>query len=325
MTKVVFIGGTGRSGTNITCQILGTHPKAARLPFEYRFTIDPDGIVDFYRSYPQTWSPYLADKRLKRLEKLLSEISEVNLLHGLVGGVLKLVDKNGKLLSPKRYAAWELKKHIPGFKTYVKELLDDLREFSYQGVWPGTGSYTFLPCIYYAKTRSQEELREILGRFLEKVFESLLAEANADFYVEDNTWNILFARELLQLVPEAKIVHVYRDPRDVVASMIQQRWCPKDKEHTAMWYKTIIEHWFSIRSDLPPGSYYEMKLEDLVNAPEKVVRELCDFIQIPYSQCMVCVDLSHAHSGRWKKDFSREEQKQVKRIIGDLVTDLGYR
>jgi len=68
---VIFIGGTGRSGTNITKAIFAQHPKVGTLPFEHRFVIDPDGVVDFYNSYAGAWSPYMADKKIKRLEQFL--------------------------------------------------------------------------------------------------------------------------------------------------------------------------------------------------------------------------------------------------------------
>jgi hypothetical protein len=65
MTKMIFVGGTGRSGTSIVKELIAAHPGAASLPFEYRFIIDPDGLVDFYTSYTAAWSPYLADRTLK--------------------------------------------------------------------------------------------------------------------------------------------------------------------------------------------------------------------------------------------------------------------
>ena len=55
--KVIFIGGSGRSGTNILRKILSNHSKVASLPFEHRFIIDPNGIIDFYNSFTLNWSP----------------------------------------------------------------------------------------------------------------------------------------------------------------------------------------------------------------------------------------------------------------------------
>lgn len=325
MERVVFIGGTGRCGTNILRKILAKHSEVVTLPFEYRFIIDPDGIVDFYRTYAETWSPYMADRRLKRLETLLNGLARQSLLSKTLGRILSAFDGNGKFVSPRRYFGYELKRHIPHFEQYVSELLFELREFSYSGSWVGTESYAVFPKIYYTGPKCQDELDGPLSNFLRKVVHSLLERANAKVYVEDNTWNILFARELLQLLPEAKILHIYRDPRDVVASFSKQRWCPTDKEQAAIWYRSIIARWFSIRPDLPANSYYEFKLEDLVNSTKSVVKEICEFVGLSYERQMLDIDLSKSHSGRWEKEYSEEERRDVHEVLGEVIKKLGYR
>lgn len=44
--EIVFVGGTGRSGTHIIGSLLGRHPRYANLPNEARFHCDPGGIPD---------------------------------------------------------------------------------------------------------------------------------------------------------------------------------------------------------------------------------------------------------------------------------------
>ena len=40
----------------------------------------------------------------------------------------------------------------------------------------------------------------------------------------------------------------------------------QDPEQAALWYKSIMTRWLTVRADLPSGSYYEYRLEDLVNS-----------------------------------------------------------
>jgi Sulfotransferase family len=322
--NIIFVGGTGRSGTNITKDLLAKHPQVATLPFEYRFIIDPDGIVDFYRGYAAVWSPYLADRRLKRLEKLLNTLAGEPLGHRLLGNLIRRLDPRGRVLSPRQYHGWHLNEHLPGFAQLSQELLAKLRAFSFPAFWVGTESYAYRPHVYHASPMSREELASILGRYLCQVIGRFLAKQNKQFFVEDNTWNILVARELIELVPHARILHVYRDPRDVVASFMQQRWSPGAVKEAALWYDSMMKHWFTVRAGLPPGSWYEFSLENLVGDTERVVSEICDFCGIPYDPVLLETDLGRSHTGRWRRDLSCEEHQVAESILSNTLTELGY-
>jgi hypothetical protein len=321
---MILVGGTGRSGTSIVKELIAAHPDAASLPFEYRFIIDPDGLVDFYAGYTAVWSPYLADRKVKRLERLLHCLSEEPFSHRLLGTLIQWLDPDGRALSPRAYHGWELTRHLPNFQQHVEDLMSQLVEFSFPACWVGTDGYQRSPTVYYAPPRSKPELARVLGDFVRGVIEDLLSHTGKAFFVEDNTWNILLARELLDFLPDARIVHVYRDPRDVVASFSQQRWSPTDKEQGARWYKAMMNHWFDVRSTLDLDSYHELSLESLVASPESALRRLCEFADIPFDEAMLALDLSHSHSGRWKTDCSEQEKVEIHRILEDIIRQLGY-
>ncbi len=323
MSTMIFVGGTGRSGTSIIKEVIARHPDAASLPFEYRFIIDPDGLIDFYASSGASWSPYVADRRLKRLERLLNTLAREPLHHKLAGRLARWLNRDGKTLSPRAYHGWELNRHLPNFERHARVLMSKLVEFSFPACWVGTESYRLGPTIYHT-SRSREELAAILGDFIRDVIADLLNKSAKKFLVEDNTWNIFFAREIVELLPEAKIIHIYRDPRDVVASFSDQRWSPTGKEQGALWYRAMMNHWFAVRSDLPAGSYYETSLEDLVAAPETVLREVCKFAEISFDEAMLRVDLSQSNSGRWKREYTGEEKTKVHQILGHIIAELGY-
>ena len=324
MKNIIFIGGSGRCGTTILKDVLSLHSKVVVLPFEYRFILDPDGLIDFCQSYSASWSPYLADKKLKRLEDLLKNLSSRSIFDRGINNVLSLFNKDYKYLTAKKYVNWELEKHIPNYKNFAEELLLNLKEFSFRGNWVGSESYDFLPEIYYAPPKTKEELRVHIRSFLKKVFSSLLKKNNGEFYVEDNTWNILFADELLKLLPNSKIIHIYRDPRDVIASFSRQNWAPKDKIKAAKWYRSIMEYWFNVREKLPPLSFREIKLENLVENTESIVRDLCKFIGFSFEKNMLQIDLSKSHGGWWKDEFTIKERKEVTIILEDVIKRLNY-
>ena len=44
--RIVFVGGTGRSGTHVLAELLGHHPRYALVPIESRFHVNPGGFAD---------------------------------------------------------------------------------------------------------------------------------------------------------------------------------------------------------------------------------------------------------------------------------------
>lgn len=321
---ILFIGGSGRSGTNVTKAFLARHSHVSALPFEHRFLVDPDGLVDFYATYSASWSPYLADRRLKRLERFLQQMAGEPWWHRFAGRLLRRLNRDGRLITPRRYHGWRLGRHFPGFEQEVERLLADLRRFVFPAAWVGSESYTLRSTIHHGPPRTRAELAAILGRFVDDVIAAHLRATGKALFVEDNTWNILFARELLDLVPQGRLLHVHRDPRDVVASLVAQRWSPHTPLQAAIWYRDIMNHWLAVRADLPQRAYLEVSLEALVTQTEETVRHICAFAGLPFEPALVDVDLSRSNSGRWRSDFSPREQAQVEEVVGDFVVHFGY-
>ena len=323
-TPICLIGGTGRCGTTILKKILNKHPQVAHIP-EWRITVDPDGIIDFYRTLSEYWSPYLFDIKLRRLQKLLQDAGRSNNFWNLYRLALKKIKLQQSMpwkLSP-RYSDFSIKKICPRYPELVKELISSLKQFEFQGHWTGQRFLT-KRTIGYAPSPGKSDLVDALVRFLRHVIQNTLEKQGKQIYVEDNTWNILWFDRFLELIPQAKLVHIYRDPRDVVASFTQQTWTPSDPSQAALFYNGIMERWWDIRKHLPKTSYMEISLENLVQTPEALTKEICRFWNIPWHESLLKTDLSRSHSGRWKKDLNPKDQDNIQTILSDTIGNLGY-
>ena len=319
-----MIGGTGRSGTTILKRVFSKHPDVAAVP-EWYFTIQPDGLVDFYETLSTRWSPYLADSKVRRLENLLRTVSRASLPAKLYTVAMARTGI-GQIFPFKlqpRYGGVDASKYCPAFKSLVDELIDNLVDFRYSGHWTGSDSMQRREMLYVAP-RSPAELARVLGDFYRKVVSGVVDHARARFWVEDNTWNFIWFRSLLALLPEARLVHVYRDPRDVVASYTKQTWMPTDPARSATVYTDIMSRWFQVREELPPETFIEISLEDLVQCTESTLRRVCEFWEIPWHGALLDTDLSRSNSGRWKHDLSSSEADQVQRITEVPLRKLGY-
>ena len=96
---------------------------------------------------------------------------------------------------------------------------------------------------------------------------------------------------LIHLIfPNAKIIHVHRDPRDVAVSNFFQNFAAmrglmgfandlKDIGHMLNDYLFIMEHWYKV---LPEGRIFKLVYEELVSEPERVIRELLEYCELPW-------------------------------------------
>ncbi len=303
--NLIFIGGSGRSGTNILRNLLSKHSQVASLPFEYRFIIDPDGIVDFYNSFISNWSPYYSDVKIKRLNSFLINLAEKNNIKS-------------------RYVDWELSKYFPNYIENVQKLISDLKCFEYKGSWPGANKNNQEYKIWFSNYKNNESIRLILRNFIETNICDFLELNNKKYFIEDNTWNILYAKELHELIPESKIIHIIRDPRDVVVSFTNQSWCPEDLRYSIDMYKSIMKKWFEVELSLNKSKFKLIKLEELVRNKESVIKEICHFSNLTFENNLLDIDLTKHNSGRWQKELNSEDKKTLNKDLEDLINKLDY-
>ncbi len=321
---VVFLSGSGRSGTNITKAIFAKHSKVASLPFEYRFSIDPKGVVDFYNSYTANWSPYMVSNKLKELEGYLHSLAKKNSLKFQLSKLIKKRFDRGRLLSPYPYAGWELEKWMPGYEHFVEELMSDLVKFKYQANWPGEKGLQYKNELYYGAYLEKEDLKEVLIPFLDKCIGAYLELESKEFFIEDNTWSILYADSLFELFPNSKLIHIIRDPRDVVSSLMKQRWSPDNLEDVVDWYGNIMKKWLVNRSKIDAERVLEIRLEDLLANKREVILQMCQFSNIEFEERMMDVQLNKSNAGRYKKELSSEQLNYLELNLSTVLESYNY-
>lgn len=319
-TRVCLIGGTGRSGTTLLTRILARHRDLTDVP-EWRFLIDPDGIADFYRNR-QAWSPYHAERRLRRLEGLLKRVDRSRpgaLLASLAG----LVERHSPVKLTPAYGNVTVSHHCPGYRRHVRALMDELTNLCFVGSWVGMEAGERRRMRYQGPPEG-EVLAQTFGGFLHKVMAEVMDRQGATHYLEKNTWNILWFDTLRELMPEARLVHIYRDPRDVVASFATQRWMPSSHAECAVIYDHLMGRWQEVKARVPRDAYREYSLEALVAEPERTLREVCDFWGLPWQPDLVDVDLGRANSGRWRDDIPAPARAQVEAQLAPWLKAYGY-
>ncbi len=93
-------------------------------------------------------------------------------------------------------------------------------------------------------------------------------------------------RNLVDLWPEARFIHLVRDPRDVGASIIVMGWAGNPYTAARQWSETE-EEWERTRSRIPEERRFEVRFEDLAADPRGVLAGICEFAGVPYREEMM--------------------------------------
>lgn len=82
---------------------------------------------------------------------------------------------------------------------------------------------------------------------------------------------------IMEMFPEAKVICVVRDGRDVARSLVQVAWSHSDLHRHAFRWNRSSRHVLRY-TQAYVGRVCKIYFEDLLRDPEKVLRNLCDFI-----------------------------------------------
>ena len=315
-----LIGGTGRSGTTALRDALALHPDALAFP-ELRFAVDPDGLVDFYRQSLAGWSPFHADVRLRRLEALLHRVARDSpaALPGRLARRLGLDETLGRVAVP-AYHGHRALDVCPTFPDRTAELLAALTDTTYAGAWTGS------PGGARAQVRvggpyDPGALADVLGGFWRAVAADSLAHAGKRFFLDKQTWAILWFDTILELLPSARLVHVVRDPRDVAASTASMRWGPSDPVAAARWTAGLLARWAEVKARVPADRILEVRLEDLAAGG---LRQSAEFLGLGWHAALDGADLGGVNAGRWRRQWGGAAGAQVARVLAPWAEAYGY-
>lgn len=154
------------------------------------------------------------------------------------------------------------------------------------------------------------------------------------------------AAKLYKLFPDSKYVHIIRDGRDVASSIARQPWGANTYLSALEYWRDLIEISRGQLSCIPQNQLLEIKYEDLVQDPEKIIKDVLEFIGVDYEPSMLSnyymnldkkLPLSsfsyHTNLSRsidshlafkWLRTLDPVDQALSYEIAGNLFDELGY-
>jgi tetratricopeptide (TPR) repeat protein len=188
-----------------------------------------------------------------------------------------------------------------------------------------------------ARRLGDEAAQDMADRYLEQVRARLPALEDGLLFTDKHPPNFLFIGLILRIFPNARIVHTRRHPLDTILSIYMQNLEPRlvpyacrleDTAHYYIHYRRLMAHW----QRLYPGQILDVHYDQLVAAPEEVLRGLLGFLGLEWdARCLafhrskatvrtasywqVRQPLYSSASGRWKR--YRPHLEAVRRRLDD--------
>lgn len=130
--------------------------------------------------------------------------------------------------------------------------------------------------------------------------------------------------------PEAKYIHLIRDPRDVARSSIGMGWAGNVYYGVDHWIETE-RSWSKLRPTLSDNQFIEIYFEDLITEPQVTLEKICEFTGVTYIDSMLNYHESSTYEKpdvslifQWKRKLSENEVKQVESKVGEAFDKLKY-
>lgn len=194
-------------------------------------------------------------------------------------------------------------------------------------------NFADLPCS------NKEFYDEAVGRYIGDYFKK---GSVPDFVIDHSPVNVMMSHILANTFPKAKFLHLVRDGRSAYNSVRNLPWGPSTPVAGARWWQAHVAPGLALERNLGEERVLRVHYEELVSDPAAVVRRICAFSGIVFSEQMLRgggVLLSpyardvHKNIGKapiasrveaWKETLPKSEQSYFSEVNAALLSNLGY-
>lgn len=160
---------------------------------------------------------------------------------------------------------------------------------------------------YQAEMFSSEEYTSFVNDLIE-LYALKANQKNATHWIDHTPTHLQYGLVLSELFPDSKFIHLIRDPRAVTASIMERDWGPNSvKEASKLWAESI-GYGCTLQQSIP-DRVLTIYYEDLLLNTERVLKEVCDFVGLQYSENML------AGTGFRLPEYTQEQHNLVGKSI----------
>jgi hypothetical protein len=134
----------------------------------------------------------------------------------------------------------------------------------------------------------------------------------------------------LHLWPDAKLVHLVRDPRDVAPARIAEGLAGNPWHAVEPWIEAQDE-WAEIEALVPPERRLTVHFDELLRDHDSTLTTVCQFLGVDYTAQMLdyirdtdYTEPSPALAGDWRDGLSARDVRLIEARVGDRLTRSGF-
>lgn len=325
MLDPTFVMGCPRSGTTLLARLVGTHPGYAYLE-ELRFVDSRDGIRSAVSNLAKAFlkkisgAPYLGVEAIYAPGVCQRKYELANSIYGTLNMALDTVSPRQRL----------------------QRLVEHMLAHAQLKTVPTLEPSDPVAQIYSLASGLDETL---VSRYVEKylnmigsaekmriLFKDFSILSGKPYVVEKTPGEELSIDKLLDIFPHAKLLHIYRDGRDVVASQLftdnfygQKRRKPWRKACQTWLSSTVSVK--ALPHALPPDRYLQIRYEEFVSDLSRFAELIFDFLGVPLANATLdkISDLrTQEGPSHWEKDMTDHLRRKVSGCLNTTLKELRY-
>lgn len=291
---IIFVGGTGRSGTHVVAKMLGRARELEDIRMEARFHCDPGGFPDLLSGETSVtdfvsrlrgfwWRRYRGGGRPPDILPWFSLGRKPRGLH--------------KIMSADHFEEMVERFELDTLKAMVDE--------------------------------SRSEMREACRNLFMNLLWPIAMDNDVDGLVEMSCDNVAQADTLRRLFPEAKFIHVVRDGRDASASRVRQGrrlLYPRTRSQGLRWWEQRIRRIERELGAVAPEQVHTVSLDMLVQPwrQRRGLKALLEFLGLEkqprirrYFRRHISPEVGNL--GRWRRGLSQRAQERVRAEYEEIL------
>lgn len=155
---------------------------------------------------------------------------------------------------------------------------------------------------------TEDEFCRILKGYLLKLLEPMVTPLAADeLFLEKTPNHGEFIPEIFEFLPRARVIHMLRDARDVVSSMLakdgcipRSNWAPSGPIQASFMWVNMIKAIRKAVANVSPDQFHEVRYETLSRSPVEVLQGCADFLGLDWDRCEIAeaVEANRASKAR---------------------------